>query len=204
MADIDALKARLKNSTEKFLNSLEQIPEEKLYEKPKSGGWSAGEIAEHVAIVEGLVNGVVKGAKSPIERNPMEKAEQVGYEFLNFEKKFHFAGGPEPGADARPKADLIAQLSQVRNDLESLIGSEELEQECDAFEHGLFGKMTGVEWVYFNLYHSERHRRQMEAVVFPEKAAALEAPAAGRQKPQRMPRRKPKPPKPMKGSRRRR
>lgn len=184
MADHTKLIERLDASTEKFLNTLDQIPEDKFTVEPQAGGWSAAGIAEHLLITENLVNQVVAGPRAGEPRDPMEKAEEIGYKFLNFEEKMTGPQEIAPKGEITTKTQVIDQLNLARHALKDQLKGEDTQIPCTSFSHALFGELSAAEWAWFNMYHAERHRKQMEVAVWPEKAAELVAPKT-RNRPQR-------------------
>lgn len=164
MRGIERVKHDLKHSTDLLIEVLANFSEEDFNRKPSANAWSAGEVAEHLWLVESAVNEkVMQGPTQQTKRDPCEKIEQIKRTFLDFEKKFS-AALTKPTALPKNKKDMIEKIKSCRKILRDVIGAEGLEQECLGFNHGLFGLMTKVEWVYYNIYHTERHLQQIERI----------------------------------------
>ncbi len=118
---------------------------------------------EHILITEGLVNNVLKGKTRATDiRDPEKKIEIIQTAFEDHTKKYQ-AGGPIlPTSNSFDPLSGIEKFKAQRKLLEEIIKTEDLSQTCDDFRHFGFGYLTRVEWVYFNIYHGDRHRVQIE------------------------------------------
>ncbi len=56
----------------------------------------------------------------------------------------------------------IEKFEEQRKLLEEIVKKEDMSLTCDDFKHFGFGYLNRVEWVYFNIFHGERHRVQIE------------------------------------------
>lgn len=151
-------------STKELLNILNDFPEEHFNTKPEDGGWSAGQIAEHLIKSEiGCVRFFTKDTE-PAERDSEEKIKPLKKTFLDSDTKLQ-AGGPIMPDDApKDKPKAIDKLQDIRQRLTSMIEIKDLTEVVTAFDHPLFGPFTRIEWLYFHIFHAERHRRQIEAI----------------------------------------
>lgn len=152
----------LRASTAALLKELDDFPDSGFNMKPAADRWSAGEVAEHLVKMETAILRLLTGPVSDTKRDPAEKIEQIEKEFLDFEKKFTAYGPIVPDATPKDKERTIQQLRDIRRQLAGTIDRYELTETCTGFEHGLFGRLTRVEWVYFTIIHSRRHRKQLQ------------------------------------------
>lgn len=155
----------LRESTDQLISVINEIPEEKFNIKPEENSWSIGQVCEHLWLVENSVNQVMRlKTKTADERDPTKQIELIKTSFQNFEKKFNAFGPIIPSEHTKDKADLTEKLQTSRAILIEIIETNDLGEICLSFKHALFGELSRAEWVYFNLYHSERHLNQIEKI----------------------------------------
>jgi uncharacterized damage-inducible protein DinB len=149
-------------STQKLLSALNEFPEDHFQSSGPNGGWSAAEIAEHIIKSEaGLVKFFGEDAEST-ERDPEQKIELMKEKMLNFQQKFSAPSQVEPNDGPKDRQQLIDKLQDIRQRIAGMIEIEDLTKLLTVFGHPGFGTLTRVEWLYFNIYHAERHVEQVE------------------------------------------
>jgi len=154
----------LNKSTKELLTLLSEFPEGQFNTKPDKDAWSAGQVAEHLIKVETGTVRLFTGETVPTERDPEQKIETIEKEFLNFEKKFTAFGPIRPDDQPKQKEKVLEKLQDLRQRLAGLVELHDLTVTCKGFEHGLFGYLTRVEWIYFTIIHSRRHAGQIRRV----------------------------------------
>ena len=165
MIDTDVIMKDISNSTGNVIKELQNFPSENFNTKPDRNTWSAAEIAEHIFIVESAINIILIGKTIPAETFSAEKTEKIKSRFLNFEEKLIAPSRISPSAGQQNKQDIIDKISACRSDLSNIISKNDLTEICLGFKHALFGELTRIEWVYFNIYHSERHIHQLRKLT---------------------------------------
>ena len=154
----------LNDSTKKLLAGIEKFPEGRFNDKPNGDAWSAGQVGEHLIKVETGTVRLFTGSTEPADRDPEEKIERIEEEFLNFEKKFTAFGPILPDEKPKDQQKVVNKLQDIRQRLASLVDLHDLSALCTGFEHGLFGYLTRVEWIYFTIIHSRRHLEQVRRI----------------------------------------
>jgi hypothetical protein len=56
----------------------------------------------------------------------------------------------------------VSQLQAQRADLRRAVETLDLTAACIGLPHVRIGVMTRMEWVYFTIYHTERHLKQLQ------------------------------------------
>jgi hypothetical protein len=161
----DKIREELNRVTSELLDTLTKISPEIFFLKPEENSWSIGEITNHLIKIETLTYQVIQNARlSTTHRKPDEKIKYIRDTLLNFDKKLS-AGGPIlPDQHIHSKDELINNLKEIRKSLIDFIPNNDLSFRCEIFEHNLFGKLTRIEWLYYVVYHSERHLNQIKKV----------------------------------------
>lgn len=153
----------LESNTRLLIDTIDQFPEDHFNTQPEAGSWSGGQVTEHLAKVETATLRLFSGKTKPADRDPESKIETVEREFLDFEKSFNAFGPIIPGENSKDKQKLISTLKQTREKMVEMIQSDrDLSLICTDFTHPLFGSFSIIEWIYFNIYHAERHIRQLK------------------------------------------
>jgi len=143
--------------------------------KPAPDRWSVVEIVEHIALINGIVQGLFlnidHAPAPPQDRNAKEFDEMILTRLADRSQRFK---GPE---SARPTGrwtppEALEQFRATSNDFADLVRtSNGLRQH--AVPHPLFGPMDGYQWVLAVAGHGERHNQQILEVKadahFPEK-----------------------------------
>lgn len=154
----------LESATKRLTEAFSRFPVEEFNTAPSIAAWSAGEIAEHLFIVEAFIGKTLTGAARASERDPMQKAALIGTTFEDFEKKFTAPKEIQPTKNINDRDELTSMLVNNRTILADIIKTHDVTESCLGFLHPKFGELTRAEWIYFIIYHGDRHLHQLENV----------------------------------------
>ncbi|MBO9701424.1 MAG: DinB family protein [Sporocytophaga sp.] len=154
----------LNNSTNMLTNKINQFKDNDFNVKPEPNQWSAGDVAEHIYILESFINKVLVGTCISTERNPEEKILVVKNIFSNFDKKLNAPDPIAPSVNIKTIDQLLNDIKTSRLITEQIVSAHDLSLICKDFVHKGFGEMTRTEWVHFCIYHTERHLHQMQKI----------------------------------------
>ncbi len=165
------VRSDLKKSTRELLTTISNFPEEYFNTHAKEGRWTAGQIAEHLIKVETGTVHFFTGETEPTDRDPLQKISKVKERLLNDDLRMNANEPIIPDDKPKDKESVLKKLQDIRQRLISLVEIEDLTELISSFAHPLFGPMTRVEWIYFNILHSRRHIRQSRDLekIFSEK-----------------------------------
>lgn len=158
------VRSDLKDSTQKLLELISEFPEKFFNTKPNDGGWSAGEVAEHLIKLETGTVRLFIGEGTPCERNPEEKIGTMKKRLLQFEKKMTAPDSIVPDGKAKDKRKVLDKIQDIRQRLTGMIDIHDLSEVISDFDHPVFGTLTRIEWIYFSIYHSQRHGHQIDNI----------------------------------------
>jgi len=167
----------LNQSKEKLLASLKGLSQEQLNFKASPESWSVAECAEHIAISENSLFGVVEGVlKSPTDASKRSEVKISDYELLKMitdrsgKRKTNESSVPTgkfgsfDGTMKEFTAKRDAHIDFVKNT------KEDLRNRVAKFP---FGSMDGYQVILFMSGHTQRHTAQIEEVKadpnFPKK-----------------------------------
>lgn len=157
----EQVKMDLSIATGSLLGHIESFPEQVFYKKPAEDSWSAAEITEHLCIIEAFAADLINGNTEAPQRAPDKQIEQIAASFGDRDTKLTAPDAILPTGNELKKDELVARLKKQRNDLFEIAGSTDLTQMCTDFTGKNFGMLTRLEWIYFVIYHGDRHLHQL-------------------------------------------
>jgi len=142
----------------RFFSSVD----EKDFNDQKGNGWTIGETAEHIVLLERLVNEGLPFAHVS-SRDPLLKIEPVKSGLQNLTQRFAAPDFIVPAKGMKDQQDLVSQFLVERKKMLQLLSVLDLNETVD-YRHPVIGSMTRLEWGYFIVHHAERHLAQMNAL----------------------------------------
>lgn len=164
MINKNTLIMELESATGRLAEAFSGFPVNEFNKSVSIGSWSAGDIAEHLYIVESYINRTMTGAVRPSDRDPVQKAQLLGTTFQDFEKKFTAGKEIYPTEVPKDRDEITQKLVNNRTTLLNTIKVHDITESCLDFIHPKFGELTRAEWIYFIIYHGDRHLQQLENV----------------------------------------
>lgn len=152
------------NTISKLEQLLHSFNQSALNVIPFEGSWTAGQVGEHVVKSQLMIAGLLYGKTNVPQRNPYEKKETLKGIFLNFSTKMTSPEFILPSAKSKQKEELISQLKTGYDKITNVIQSLNLTEICLEFALPGLGEMTRAEWIYFIIYHTQRHIHQLENI----------------------------------------
>jgi hypothetical protein len=149
------LKLRIETVISNFINAIQQRTD--INKKRADGGWSVGEIGNHIVKGTDTNLGSAKKTERPYDKN----ADAIKALFLDFSKKFPTAPDLEPDAKHYSKEDLIFSLRESQAGIFQMIDNEDLTETCVDWELPLWGHLTKYECVILYENHIIRHTKQV-------------------------------------------
>jgi hypothetical protein len=152
-----------KDVTNELLALLNSKGETQLNLKPFEGSWSVAQVGEHLyksyAFVE-ILNGHTKST----ERPPDEKVAMGKALFENFELKYKSSESISPSITPIEKEKLTSGLKKIIAQIIETVEKKDILLICTDFAISQYGEFTGLEWVWFNIYHTRRHVQQIKNI----------------------------------------
>jgi uncharacterized damage-inducible protein DinB len=155
---------------DKFLQSIAGLSQKQWTFKPAPDRWSVAEVAEHIAVSESTLSGLVEKQIMASPAAP-EKREQVkGKDEIILERvpdRSHKAQAPEflrPTGRWATEADLTKAFEESRQATIDYIRTTNDDLRDHFFDHPVFGTLDGYQWLLLISTHSARHTAQIEEV----------------------------------------
>jgi hypothetical protein len=159
--DKEKLLNDLDTSTRYFLEVISCFDIENFGYKPSDAEWSAAQITEHLLLLEAAAIKALSGETIPTNRATDEKMALIKWAMEDATKR----QAPETVQPSNNGIDLqsaIENLKQQRDKLREAVSISDLTEACISIKHPALGTLTKWEWVYFTIYHMQRHLEQMK------------------------------------------
>lgn len=162
--DAIALKTELNSTFDTFINTLALFTADEVNKVPFEGSWTAGQVTEHILKSLRALPLLLEGPVAAPDRAPDEKRAAVRDLFLDFQAKFNSPESVLPTASRHDKDELIAQLSDIKEQILAAVTTVDLSMIFTQVEFPGFGYLTRFEWFTFFAVHTQRHARQLKNI----------------------------------------
>jgi hypothetical protein len=149
-----------------LIATLEAFTTDNFNQTPASGGWTAGQVAEHLLLSANVVE-VIAGRTETPHRPADEKTGALAAIFLDFTTRLPSPDFIVPAEKNYDQLEMTDRLKTIWAKLKEAIRLLNLNALCLDFEIPTIGKLTRLEWIYFYVIHTQRHLRQLKALLLP-------------------------------------
>lgn len=158
------LSEAFQQATGEFIALMQTLDENELNMKPAHGGWSPGQIGDHIhksyASAETMI-----GRTESTNREPDEKIPSIRDVFMDFTIRMESPIAILPSERRLDKSVLLASLRNRVAQITEIINTRDLSKTCLDFVIPEYGAFTGLEWAWFNTYHTQRHLHQLKETI---------------------------------------
>lgn len=160
----------LAKSHQGFLKAIEGFTRAQWTFKPAPDRWSIQECAEHIVIVEQVVQGEViakalAGPPDPLRRNEVKVTD--GFILAALPDRSHKVQAPErvaPKGRLSTRDPVLAAYEACRKPVEEQVETSPLDWRSRFGPHPLFGTLDLYQWILLAAGHTARHTQQIEEV----------------------------------------
>lgn len=162
----DQLQTILQQNIAALTKELSRFDDDAFNRVPASGGWTPGQITEHLLAVEQRTLKVFSGKTETAEpgRGPLAHLEAIKARLTDRVNKIDAPAALVPTDTAKDKETSIQQLVAARNEVIQWVTEHDTSLLLPDLPHRLFGVLTGAEWAYFTVLHTERHIEQLQEI----------------------------------------
>jgi hypothetical protein len=153
--DKDLIKQKIEVAFANFKTAILQNSD--INKKRADGGWSIGEIANH--IVKGTQ--IDLGATEKTGRPYDQHAAGIRDLFLNFQMKFPAAPMLQPDPRQYATGELFSSLDANKSKILRMIEKDDLTESCVDIQIPVWGTLTKYEWLILFENHIIRHTKQV-------------------------------------------
>jgi|GEM_PF-6325969 len=152
------LKTEMKQAFDDAMAVLATYSYEELNAPQGAGRWTKAQLGQHLVIATGT--GFDMHTK-PAERPYDKWAEDIEKVFSDHSKKYNAPELTKPEQTTYTSEQLIAALKKNLTDIEQMIGTTDLTEQCTDIELPGWGNLTRYEWLVLILFHLKRHTKQL-------------------------------------------
>lgn len=151
-------------ATGTFITLMEKLDENALNKKSAQGGWTPGQIGDHILRSYASAE-TMTGRTESTNREPDEKVPSIKEVFTDFTIRMDSPTAVLPSRQPLDKSVLLASLRDRVAQMRETIDTQDLSKTCLDFVIPEYGAFTRLEWAWFNTYHTQRHLRQLKSVI---------------------------------------
>lgn len=157
----------LRAASERFAGECAKATPNQWKHRPAGDGWSMGDVAEHVTIVN-------RNMATRLDKlHPLSGHKP---DIIDEEIPYLFYRGDEPPNIAAPSGSWTAWADHAQEYRQSVAGILTWRPTADLRSigavHPIFGLLDGVQWLMFSGSHTERHRAQLIGLMREANAGA--------------------------------
>ena len=164
----DVIKAEaindFKEATADLLDNLFSIGKDQINAIPFNGSWTAAQLGEHLYQSYKGIPQLFRMPGRTSDRDPAAKKDMIAADFLNFNIKMKSPGFIVPELRTYDREELLNRLRSVIGNIVETSSNIDPTEECTAFALPVYGHLTRLEWIYFLIYHTQRHVHQLKKI----------------------------------------
>ena len=131
--------------------------------------WSIGQVAEHLAITEGVIGGILasigSGPRATVDAEQRAALDMMIREGLKDRtQRFQAPEVVAPPPEARSSEDVMGAFKEGRKGVAEFVRSTDLDLRSRTSAHPAFGEIDGHQWVLLITSHVWRHLDQIEEI----------------------------------------
>jgi hypothetical protein len=149
---------------EDLLTAIASFNQQQFNTQPFEGGWTAGQVAEHVLKSMSRLPGLLQGGSKPTDGDPYGKTGTIRSVFLDFSTKMKSPDFILPSNELKDKTFFLTAFEKTGKEIGGLIQTIDLSRTFTDFPFPQLGELTGWEWICFAICHTKRHTRQIKAI----------------------------------------
>lgn len=166
--DRDVAVKYLEETRKKFLASIDGLTEAQWTFKAAPDRWSIAEVAEHIAISESTILGLVTGQvlKSPplAADTPRVSDQQMLDALVDRSSRFQAPEMLRPASRWSSRAALTTDFNVARDKTVAYVKDTKDDLRGHGMPHPVLKTLDGYQWVLLVAGHSARHTAQIEEV----------------------------------------
>jgi hypothetical protein len=158
------ISAALADTREELLQTISDFTPEQFNVVPFTNSWTAGQVAEHIIKFSSGGAEILNSPGVDTQRDPAEKIGPLRDLFLNFDIKMTAPDFIQPSNAPKDKDTVSQSLENNYTPMISLSKTSDLTLTYPDFELPQYGSLTRLEWMYFILFHTQRHIHQLKSI----------------------------------------
>src|SRR5579862_6243480 len=167
-ADRDRAVSELETSRQQFLDSVAGLSEAQWNFKPDANTWSVAECAEHIAVSEDVIFGMIQQKIMQSPADPTKKSA-VTDDFIlkavvNRTQKFQAPEVLRPKHTFASPQELLDHFNESRAKTIAYVRDTQDDLRGHFFDHPVLKTLDGYQWILLLSAHTQRHTAQLNEV----------------------------------------
>ncbi|SFH45997.1 DinB family protein [Pedobacter insulae] len=146
-------------------NVISLFKSENFNEVPFNDSWTPAQVVQHLILANENFAAILNGSTKETTRAIDEQLSRLKSLFLNFELKMKSPVFILPAIGPYDQQQQVEIISNIKNDCLNAITALDLSRTCLDFELPSFELLTRLEAIYFVIYHTQRHTRQLKEIA---------------------------------------
>jgi hypothetical protein len=126
--------------------------------------WNPGQIAEHILLTDIAVFRVLQGPLSFAGRKTDEKLPEIQQVWTDRSQKLEALPANIPSDQLKDPVTMQGKIMRERNEMIQFLKTVEEDSLCISRPHRFHGELTMSEWIWFVIYHTDRHIEQVKEI----------------------------------------
>jgi hypothetical protein len=166
----DRAMSHLHATRKMMLDTVTRLSDTQWKFKPAPDAWSVGEIAEHLAVTEDLIYGLIQKAlaepPAPEKKTETkEKDEQVLKMIADRSRKFQAPEMIRPSGKYSGRTAVVDAFRDSRDRTIEFVKTTQADLRSHFAPHPVMGSLDGYQWALLISAHTDRHVQQMKEVI---------------------------------------
>jgi hypothetical protein len=155
----------MKSSLAAFESTFLSCPEKCINDVPFSGSWTAAQLVKHMTMSNDGFADLFNGPTTETSRPADLMAEKIKTILEDFNYKMNSPDFLYPPFKDYDHEELKVALEKVESKLVNMVDKLDWTKTCTGFELPVLGNLTRLEAIYFIIYHTKRHTKQLDDIV---------------------------------------
>jgi hypothetical protein len=162
----DELPLEFEEVTNELIHVLMAFDQSQINKVPPTGGWTAGQVGEHLFKSDSAILNTLHGPTKETKRAPDKNVDGINTAFLDFSTKMKSPDITTPADNVHhDKETLIMALKSNRDLISKAIKTLDLSPTCtDPVMSAIVGNWTRQEYINFVISHTHRHIHQLKKI----------------------------------------
>lgn len=162
----DELPLEFEKATNELVQVLMAFDQSQINTVPTAGGWTAGQVGEHLFKSDSAILNALHGPTRETRRAPDKNVDGINAAFLDFSTKMQSPDITTPADNVHhDKETLIMALKSNRDLMGKSIRTLDLSLICtEPVMSGIVGNWTRQEYINFVISHTHRHINQLKKI----------------------------------------
>lgn len=157
-------KARFIDAAKGFLDAIESVPADKFNDKPFERSWSAAQAAQHIFLAIQGVPKLFEMRTEADQRDPAKNIVELRNIFTNYDTKLDSPAFILPEDKNYDKEEMVNALREKFDAIKKSIEENDLNGVVADVPFPGMGTMSRYEWIWFTIFHTDRHAKQIREI----------------------------------------